>query len=154
MMSQSRRFIIIGGMLGALVLIVVSFTLLSSRNSYESTCNKFIGYVVASDSRKTYAMFSTSARALGSQTEWDHIIKGWYNYFYKGKATLNNTLDLTPKATDSNKKPTPRQELVYTVNAPGSIIKASCYVIKTSDGFKVDSFNIGPNGTGNNNETQ
>jgi len=147
MQSQFRRYLIIGGMVGALVLIVASFTLLSRHDSYQSTCTKFMGYIKESDSKKTYAMFSKDARENGTQPQWANLMKGWYNYFFKASATLTSTNDLTPASTDTNKKPTPRKELNYTVNGPASSIRVNCYVVKGDSGYQIDSFNIGPNTT-------
>ncbi|HSW66017.1 MAG TPA: hypothetical protein VLI54_02680 [Bacillota bacterium] len=145
MQSQFRRYLIIGGMVGALVLIVVSFTLISRHDSYESTCTKFMAYIKKSDSKSTYAMFSANAQQTGNQAAWSNLMKGWYNYFFKANATLTSTNDLTPAASDTNKHPTPRKELNYTVDGPASSIRVNCYVIKGDKGFQIDAFNIGPN---------
>lgn len=148
MQSQSRRVLVIGGMIAVFLLIVVSFTLLARHDSYQSTCTKFMSYIEKQDANKSYAMFSEKARKTGNIPAWSKLIKGWINYFYKASPSLVSINDLTPKATDTNKHPAPRKEVNYIVNGPASSIRVNCYVVKTDKGYQIDGFTIGPNTTG------
>ncbi len=154
MQSQTRRFLIIGGIVLAMVLIVVVTTLVSRKDPYQSTCTTFIKYVAAQDASKSYAMFSANARTNGgSEEQWSAIVKSWYNYYFKAVPKLIETSNLTRAATNDTPNPSERKELQYELNAPASKVLVNCYVVKSGSTYQIDAYATAPAATANTQST-
>jgi hypothetical protein len=146
---QSRRYIILGG--GALVvlLVLLIFTLGKkvTGGSYESTCNKFIGYIIAQDAAKSYDLFSAGPQRSLTREDWKLKMQAMQPSHFKATYSLVSTNDLTPPKQGGT-KPTPRFQLNYLVKSPPIEADTSCYVIKASDGYKIDGYTMSPHDAG------
>lgn len=145
MQSNFRRYLVLGGVgLALLLIIVFTLSLGGGKGSAESTCNKFIDYIIAQDAENSYAMFSANPQREMTRESWKKTMQVMQPSHYEATYKLESTNDLTPESSSEDPEPATLLQLNYTVSSPPITVDASCHVIDTDDGLKIDAYTISP----------
>jgi hypothetical protein len=139
-MIGSRRLILIGAIVGAVLLLGGLATLLAGAggSSERKACDTFMTYIIAGDYTKSYELFSESAKSKDSAAEWKSTVIGLIPGYYGAEKSLVETIPVA--AYEDDTEATAREEYRYTIKNPSTTTEASCYTYDDGKNITVDGF--------------
>lgn len=118
------------------VLMVLVTVLGLTKQSAAGVCQNFIKAAAASDATKSYALFSSTAKAQTSATDWQQTVQGLVEG-YGSKPELQKLSDTETPAT----KTQPYNGTVkYKVYGKLTQYEATCNMVQENKHYLVDSF--------------
>jgi ABC-type antimicrobial peptide transport system permease subunit len=132
---MKRKWLVIGGLVLAIVLLVVVTTL--TKGSSPSACLQLLQYVEKNDATKSWKLFSTNAQAQLTFSDWSADVQSMNNLFGGATPKLQTRNSITSTGGASNK---PNIEEIYIIDHNGSKFTATCTLIPTKSSYTVDTF--------------
>lgn len=140
-MVGSRRLVIIGVIVGALVLVAVIATLFSGggRSSYRGTCEDVLQLVIDKKYDESYTLLSSGITASDSKDSWRSKMIGLANVYYNGEPTF---IEETPVQNyEGDPAEVKRALLRFELKNPVATSDISCYIRDDGNGtVQVDGF--------------